>query len=97
MGRMRTEEMLEYGGYEAALRDHLSANLYPPNPVSFELADKMIQQAADDPDAVVLEVVSRSNGESPSVAAVIIDLHLEPFVAWQEEANEHHDPEGRNA
>lgn len=76
MGRLRTEEMLEYGGFELALRDHLRANHFPPIVDGEGFARLAIDAVAGDcPERIVVDA-----GRKGRAGDVVESWHLEPFV-----------------
>lgn len=78
MGRIRTEEMIAFAGRDAALADHLSANLYPPPGPDFAEAAKDAIAAVNAGDAE--HTVLLPNGRETSAAAIVEGLRLDAFL-----------------
>ena len=76
MGRIRSYEMLEFAGFDAALADHLTANHYPPISNGESFARLAIEEAVNDRWDEVITL----DGRRGIVAEIIEDWHLEPFV-----------------
>ena len=77
MGYARAAEMIEFVGYQAALRDHLTYNLFPPIRTTLE----NLTLAEDAVDAVVRgegNALVREHG--PEAWEVVEAWHLEAFV-----------------
>ena len=78
MGYTRAAEMIEFAGFELALRDHLQHNLFPPVSLTFLGAAKqaIAEVEQDEPNATI----TLPNEQKVHAGEVVQSLHLEAFL-----------------
>ena len=72
-------DMIEFGGYDEALEDHLRHNHYPPVSPAFIPAAKKAIRLVDDGEYG--EPVRLPNKKVLLAGDIVSQLHLEPFLA----------------
>jgi len=93
MGYMRAAEMRKFVGEDAALRDHLAHNHYPPVPLAMigpcKRAIAAAREGEWDRQIRLPKGVSYRDQKTASVRAIVEAHHLEAFLGGFEDLEEY--------